>query len=122
MVLVKRDQILKTNSTKGVECHQTISITMASGLRLRDQTLLVQTPCFAPSWHFIIGKTIISQLEGKIAILSVISSNSSHKRNLEVLIIKTIYHEFKSNHQIERYNSIKFQWPVRVHVIRMDHI
>ena len=29
------------------------------------------------------GKTVISQLEGKISILIGISSNSSHKENLE---------------------------------------
>ena len=68
------------------------------------------------------GKTVISQVEGKIAILIGISSNSSHKENLEVLTIKTIYHMFQSDHQIEDYDSIKFQWLVPVHVIRMDHI
>ena len=68
------------------------------------------------------GKTIISQIEGKIAILIGISSNSSHKENLEVLTIKTIYHMFQSDHRIEDYYSIKFQWLVHVHVIRMDHI
>lgn len=68
------------------------------------------------------GKIVISQLEGKIAILIGISSNSSHKENLEILTIKTIYHEFQSDHRIEGYDSIKFQWLVHVHVIRMDHI
>ena len=68
------------------------------------------------------GKTIISQIEGKIAILIGISSNSSHKENLEVLTIKTIYHKFQSDHQIEDYDLIKFQSLVHVHVIRMDHI
>ena len=68
------------------------------------------------------GKTVISQLEGKIAILIGISSNSSHKENLEVLTIKTIYRDFQSDHRIKGYDTIKFQWLVHVHMIRMDHI